>query len=126
MMGLDQQGMAGFKDKVDRHYKRTFGMAALTSAFVVAYELTNRRQYGQGGYYVPSAGDRAMGAGMGEMSNTAAAVTRRNLSVQPTLKISAGYRFVVRVNKDMLFDGPYSEMPAEEEKPARKTLRSSR
>jgi len=36
-----------------------------------------------------------------------AEVTRRNLNVQPTIKIRAGYRFNVRVNRDVLFDAPY-------------------
>jgi type IV secretory pathway VirB10-like protein len=126
MVGMDAQGNAGLKDKVDRHYKRTFGMAILTSALVAAYELTQRRSYGNTGYYIPSAGDRAAGAFGGEMANTAAAVTRRNLMVQPTIKVSAGYRFTVRVNKDMLFEGPYQPQPATEEAVRQPTLRTSR
>ena len=35
-------------------------------------------------------------------------ITRRNLNIQPTIKIREGYRFNVRVNRDMLFDAPYS------------------
>jgi type IV secretion system protein TrbI len=33
MVGLDSHGNAGLRDKVDRHYKRLFGFAALTSIF---------------------------------------------------------------------------------------------
>jgi len=33
MEGLDAQGNAGLRDKVDRHYKRLFGSAALSSLF---------------------------------------------------------------------------------------------
>jgi hypothetical protein len=40
-------------------------------------------------------------------------VTRRNLNVQPTLVVRPGYRFFVRVEKDILFNGPYSPMTAE-------------
>jgi type IV secretory pathway VirB10-like protein len=128
MVGLDSQGNAGFHEKVDRHYKRTFGMAFLTSAFVAAYELTNRRQYGgANGYYgQPSASDRATGAFSGEMMNTASAITRKNMNVQPTIKIIAGYRFTVRVNRDMLFESPYQpDTPAPEEssEPLRKASR---
>lgn len=108
MVGLDSQGNSGFRDKVDRHYKRTFGMAILTSAFVAAYELTNRRSYGNNMYAQPSASDRAVGSMTGEMSNTAATITRKNINVQPTIKIRAGYRFSVRVNRDMLFSEPYA------------------
>jgi type IV secretory pathway VirB10-like protein len=33
------------------------------------------------------------------------------LSIQPTVKIPIGYRFNVRVNRDILFETPY--IPAE-------------
>jgi len=36
---------------------------------------------------------------------------RFNLNIQPTLEIRPGYRFNIRVNKDMLFAGPYKDMP---------------
>jgi len=31
--------------------------------------------------------------------------------VQPTIKIGVGYRFNVRVNRDILFDAPYASTP---------------
>jgi hypothetical protein len=39
-------------------------------------------------------------------------ITRRNLNVQPTIKVPAGYKFTVRVNRDILFDAPYAPMYA--------------
>jgi len=39
-------------------------------------------------------------------------VTRRNLNIQPTIVVRPGYRFFVRVEKDVLFNGPYSPMRA--------------
>ena len=41
------------------------------------------------------------------MSQIGAEATRRNLYVQPTIKIAIGYRFNVRVNRDILFEEPY-------------------
>jgi hypothetical protein len=35
-------------------------------------------------------------------------ITRRNLNVQPTIKVPVGYKFTVRVNRDILFDAPYA------------------
>jgi type IV secretion system protein VirB10 len=32
---------------------------------------------------------------------------RREMNVQPTLRIRPGYRFNVLVNKDLIFEGPY-------------------
>ena len=43
MMGQDIQGMAGFHDKVDNHYKRLIGSALLTSAFAAGIELSQRQ-----------------------------------------------------------------------------------
>jgi len=38
---------------------------------------------------------------------TGAQMARSNMNVQPTIKVSAGYRFTVRVNRDILFEAPY-------------------
>jgi type IV secretory pathway VirB10-like protein len=32
--------------------------------------------------------------------------------VQPTIKVPVGYKFTVRVNRDILFDAPYNLDPA--------------
>jgi type IV secretion system protein VirB10 len=45
------------------------------------------------------------------MSQFGIEVTRRNLNVQPTLRIHAGYRFNIRVSRDLLFDGQYHFVP---------------
>jgi type IV secretion system protein VirB10 len=42
-----------------------------------------------------------------EVSQTGAQITRKNLNIQPTIKVPVGYKFNVRVNRDILFDGPY-------------------
>jgi hypothetical protein len=47
------------------------------------------------------------------MSETGSAITRRNLNVQPTIKIPPGYRFTVRVDRDILFDAPYEPIQAD-------------
>jgi type IV secretion system protein TrbI len=113
MVGLDSHGNAGLRDKVDRHYKRLFGFAALTSMFTAAFELSQRRTYGGGGLMYPSASDTASAAIGREMSQTGAMITRRNLNVQPTVKVPVGYKFTVRVNRDILFDAPYEPLQAD-------------
>jgi len=35
-------------------------------------------------------------------------MTRKNLNIPPTFKVPVGYRFNVRVNRDILFDAPYT------------------
>ena len=55
---------------------------------------------------------QAVGQQVGQLGTE---VTRRNLNVQPTLVVRPGYRFFVRVEKDILFSGPYAPMTAEGE-----------
>ena len=110
MVGLDRHGNAGLRDHVDRHYKRLFGFAALTSAFEAAFSLSQRNTQSALTYPSPTS---IAGAAIGqELSETGAQITRQNLNVQPTIKVPAGYQFTVRVNRDILFDAPYQLMEA--------------
>ena len=113
MVGLDSQGNSGLRGKVDRHYKRLFGFAALTSAFTAAFEISQRRN--QSVLATPSVSDSASSAVGRELSETGAQITRRNLNVQPTIKVPAGYKFTVRVDHDILFDSPYEPEIADPE-----------
>jgi hypothetical protein len=61
----------------------------------------------------PSASDTASAAVGREMSQTGAMITRRNLNVQPTVKVPVGYKFTVRVNRDILFEAPYEPLHAD-------------
>ena len=110
MVGLDSHGNAGLRYDVDHHYKRLFGFAALTSAFTAAFDLSQRNT--QSALTYPGIGDTATASVGREMSQTGAMIARRNLNVQPTIKAPVGYKFTVRVNRDILFDAPYTPMQA--------------
>src|ERR1700719_4551732 len=43
MLGQDAHGFAGFRDKVDHHYKRLLGFAVLTSLFAAASEVSQNQ-----------------------------------------------------------------------------------
>jgi len=106
MMGQDAPGQSGFRDQVDNHYARLIGFAILTSAFSAGIELSQNQQTSSFAY--PSTSQiatQALGQQLGELGME---VTRRNLDIQPTIKIRVGYRFNVRVNKDIAFEEPYS------------------
>jgi len=105
MTGQDARGSSGFRGDVDNHYKRLIGFAALTSLFSAGFQLSqpNRSNILQN----PSAGEIAAGAVGQEISQLGSQITRRNLNIQPTIKIPVGYKFNVRVNRDILFEGPY-------------------
>ena len=105
MVGLDAHGNAGLRDKVDRHYKRLLGFSVLTSMFTAAFAISQQRN--QSILVNPNPGQIAAGAVGEEVSQTGSQITRRNLNVQPTIKVPAGYRFTVHVNRDILFESPY-------------------
>jgi type IV secretion system protein VirB10 len=105
MAGQDASGHAGLRHDVDNHYKRLLGFGLLTSLFSASFELSQSRRGSVLGY--PSAGETAASSVGGQISQLGAEVTRRNLTVQPTIKVPIGYRFNVRVNRDILFESPY-------------------
>jgi type IV secretion system protein VirB10 len=105
MAGQDSRGQSGLRHKVDRHYKRLIGFAVLTSLFAAASDLATSRNRSMLSY--PSRGE-VFGAAIGrEATELGAQVTRRNLNVQPTIRVPVGYKFNVRVNRDILFETPY-------------------
>jgi len=109
MVGDDAKGNSGFRFQVDNHYKRLVGMALLTSAFAAGIQVsqgTNNNSV----LTSPTAGQTASAAVGQQLGELGVEVTRRNLNVQPTIKIPVGYRFNVRVNRDMLFEAPYEPL----------------
>jgi type IV secretory pathway VirB10-like protein len=90
---------------VDNHYQRLFGFAILTSMFDAALAVTQSRQ--QSVLVYPSPTQETEGAAGREVSQLGTQIARKNLNVQPTIKIPAGYKFNVRVNRDILFEEPY-------------------
>ena len=108
MSGQDAKGNAGLRYELDHHYKRLVGFGLLTSLFSAAFQLSQTRRGGLLGY--PSSTEVAGSAVGREMSQLGADVTRRNLNVQPTIRVPVGYRFNVRVNRYILFEQPYKPM----------------
>jgi type IV secretion system protein TrbI len=105
MAGQDAQGRSGLRHDVDNHYRRLVGFALLTSGFSAAFRLSQSSRGSVLGY--PSAAETAGSSVGSELSRLGADVTRRNLNVQPTIKVPVGFRFNVRVNRDLLFEAPY-------------------
>jgi len=104
-LGQDEHGFSGFRDKIDHHYKRLIGFAVLTSMFAAASNISQNQNRSVLVY--PNPGQVAGSAVGQQVSDLGAQVTRKNLNVQPTVKIPAGYRFNVRVNRDIVFDSAY-------------------
>jgi type IV secretion system protein VirB10 len=121
MLGLDSHGNAGLRDQVDRHYKRLIGMSVLSSMFMAAFAISQNRS--QTILTYPTPGQAAETAVGQDLSMTGAQMARSNMNVQPTIKVPAGYRFTVRVNRDILFEAPYE--PTRPQFPESRSQRSA-
>jgi type IV secretory pathway VirB10-like protein len=111
MAGLDAHGNAGLRSDVDHHYRSLISGMALTSMFNAAFAITQARNQNVLVINPASAAEAAVGA---EVSETGSQLARRNLNRQPTIKVPAGYKFTVRVNRDILFDAPYTPIEGDQ------------
>jgi type IV secretion system protein VirB10 len=118
--GDDNTGAAGFRDQVDNHWGRILSGALLTSLFSAGIELSQGTNSSV--LQSPSVGQQTGQAVGQQVGQLGVEVTRRNLNIQPTIMVRPGYRFFVRVEKDLLFNSPYSPMKAENE--SRQRLRN--
>ncbi len=109
MVGQDKSGLAGFNDRVNNHWGRVIAGAVLSSLFSAGYQLSQKNRDNFSGNGVRSGDIAAASVGL-QVSQVGSRLTERNLNIQPTLEIRPGYRFNIRVNKDMLFGGPYAPM----------------
>jgi hypothetical protein len=98
--GDDSEGTAGFRDQVNNHWVRIFSGALLTSLFAAGIEISQ----GQNSSVLtqPSYGQQIGQAVGQQVGQVGVEVTRRNLNIQPTIVVRPGYRFFVRVEKDLL------------------------
>jgi type IV secretory pathway VirB10-like protein len=104
MPGVDLAGNSGYRDKVDNHFDRLVGGALLSSVLSVGATVSQ-------GTYTDDASmttQQRMAASVGQNINSAGQqITRKNLDIQPTLKIRAGMSVNILVNKDMIVE-PYN------------------
>ncbi|MES2208007.1 MAG: TrbI/VirB10 family protein [Pseudomonadota bacterium] len=131
--GVDAQGYAGFEDKVNNHYGSLLTGAVLLSvvtgipAFISTRYANNTSNVPSTLTIVNSAGETvtipnpsyqteiarnsAIQAGTqgltGQLANVGQTIAQRFIGVQPTIEIRPGYRFFIRVQKDLAFLRPY-------------------
>ena len=105
MAGADVEGYGGFNDKVNHHYLKTFGSAALLALFGTGIDMA-----------VPESStaathDNASDAARRNFAETFGRIVEKsidkNMSVQPTLEIRPGYQFNVLVDRDITFPSNY-------------------
>lgn len=105
--GIDPAGYAGLEDGVDWHWDRILSAAALSTLLGVGAELAapqNRIQ--QGDDRVVIALRDGVQSSINEVGQD---LTRRNMSVQPTLTVRPGSAVNVMVNKDLILR-PYQPL----------------
>ncbi|NTW63931.1 MAG: TrbI/VirB10 family protein, partial [Chlorobiaceae bacterium] len=99
MPGVDLAGNAGYKDKTDNHFDRLVGGVVLSSLLSVGATVSQGTYSSQDNMST----QQRMAANVGdEISSTGKQITRKNLDIQPTLQIRAGYSVNILVNKDMI------------------------
>jgi type IV secretory pathway VirB10-like protein len=103
----DRTGAGGLHDQVDRHGGQVFGTAALLSLIGAGTQLSQPNGgYGALGSY-PTAGQVAAGAVGQQLADVATQMLRRDLNVQPTIRIRQGMPFNVFIATDLVFSEPY-------------------
>jgi type IV secretion system protein TrbI len=109
MPGTDEVGMAGLKDGVDYQFDKLATATALTTAIAYAGNLARNPQTGNG----YSSGD-VVGDTVAQQANRVGErIIDRQLDLQPTITIRAGWPLRVLVNKDIVL-APYAGHKTEE------------
>lgn len=102
--GVDAQGAAGIRDRVNNHYGRTYVNAMLLSAITAGAQLSQPQAANV--YASPSAGQIAAGALGQQMGEVSSEMIRRNMQVGPTLEVRPGFKFSIYVSRDLVLP-PY-------------------
>ena len=105
MAGTDAQGYGGFHDKVNNHYWRTFGSAALIALIGTGMDASLPESSTLATQ--DTASDAARRNFAESFGSVAEQTISRNLNIQPTLEIRPGYKFNVLVDQDVIFPGTY-------------------
>lgn len=103
--GIDPAGYAGLEDGVDWHWGRILAGAALSTLLGVSSELAISNQGSANGNVVIALRDSAQDT----TNQVGQEITRRNLSVQPTLTVRPGFPVDVMVSKDLVLR-PYQPL----------------
>lgn len=116
MPGADPAGLAGFSDRVDNHYWRTFSGATMLSVLGAGAQLsqpTSQVAYDGTGRQLTA--EEQLAAELGrQWAEVGQQLVTRNLDVQPTLTIRPGFRFRVVVTQPIALSAwPASSRRAE-------------
>ncbi|MEW6344194.1 MAG: TrbI/VirB10 family protein [Pseudomonadota bacterium] len=103
--GTDPAGYAGLEDGVDWHWGRVLAGAVLSTMLGVGSELAVSNQGSANGNTVIALRDSSQDTA----NQVGQEITRRDLSIQPTLTVRPGFQVNVMVNKDLVLR-PYQPL----------------
>jgi type IV secretion system protein VirB10 len=103
--GIDPAGYAGLEDGVDWHWDRILAGAALSTLLGVGAELAAPQSTSDGNRVVIAARESAQDT----VNQVGQEITKRNLSIQPTLTVRPGFPMRVMVSKDLVLR-PYQPL----------------
>jgi type IV secretion system protein VirB10 len=93
--GMDTEGHAGLEDQVDYHWGRIVAGAALSTLLGINSQLVAQNE--SNGSVIVATRDSAQDS----VNQTGQQLTRKNLDVQPTLKVRPGFELRVLVKRDL-------------------------
>ena len=103
--GIDPAGYAGLEDGVDWHWDRILAGAALSTLLGVGAELAAPESRTDGNRIVIAGRESAQDT----VNQVGQEITKRNMSIQPTLTIRPGFPMRVMVSKDLVLR-PYQPL----------------
>ncbi len=103
--GIDPAGYAGLEDGVDWHWDRILAGAALSTLLGVGAELAAPDRTASDGKIIIATRQSAQDT----VNQVGQEITKRNVSIQPTLTIRPGFPMRVMVNKDLILR-PYQPL----------------
>jgi type IV secretion system protein VirB10 len=106
MAGVDGQGQAGFNDKVNNHFFKTWGSALMVSLLGVGVQLSQPQNASYSA--APTAASQSAAAAANSLNEAGSKVLEKNLNISPSLQIRPGYVFNVIVNKSIMLP-PYRD-----------------
>ncbi|GAB6048234.1 TrbI/VirB10 family protein [Methyloparacoccus murrellii] len=105
LVGTDPAGYAGLEDDVDWHWNRIFAGAVLTTLLGVGAELAAPENRQDGNRIVIAGRDSAQDS----VNQVGQEITRRNMTIQPTLTARPGLPVRIIVNRDLVLR-PYQPL----------------
>jgi type IV secretory pathway VirB10-like protein len=96
--GMDTEGHAGLEDQVDYHWGRIVAGAALSTLLGINAQLVAQNQ--SNGSVIVATRDSAQDS----VNQTGQQLTRKNLDIQPTLKVRPGFELRVMVQRDLTLE----------------------